>query len=92
MNFPYYNVEFRKNYSTDFMLVTGEIRNYTSKDYSTAVFRIILYRKSKIMGLGMLKIFDFKSHHTRSFEAVLELNYKNIPRITGYDIVYESGF
>lgn len=92
MRFPYYNVEFRKNYLSDLLLVSGEIKNCSGRTYATAVFRIILYHKNKIMGSGMIKVCDFKARFTRSFEAVLELDYKIASRITNFDIVFESGY
>ena len=92
MKFPYYSIEFKKNYSSDEILVSGAIRNYTSKSYNTAVFRIILYRQSKIIGSGLIKVHDFKANITRDFEAVLNISHKVIPRISGFDIVFDSGF
>jgi len=92
MRFPYFNVEFKKNYGSDLILVSGEIRNYSGKSYNTAAYKIILYRKSKILSTGIIKVYDFKAHFTRAFEAVLDINYKMIPKITGFDIVFESGF
>lgn len=92
MKFPYYGVDFKKNYLGDEILVNGEIRNYTGKSYNTAVFRIVLYSRNKNIGSGLIKVYDFKAGITRSFGAVLNISHKIIPRIHGFDIVFESGF
>lgn len=76
------------------MLVTGEIQNNTTKNYTAALFRIFLFdKKHNVLGKATFKLDDFKAARVKPFEVQVE-DIPNIPiqRIASCDILWESGY
>jgi len=90
MLFPLYDVKFRKG--EEWIIVSGQIRNDSHKNFTLAVFKIILFSKNLIIGSGTIKIHNFRSKTTKNFEQILTgVGYHLIPSIDRYDIVLERG-
>ncbi len=92
MIFPTYNVNFKRGASEESIVATGEIRNDSNRDYTCALFKIILYGKHHAIGTGVIKIHDFKLKTTKAFNILIEAHYKLIPSIMRYEIVMERGY
>jgi len=90
MVFSTYNINFKKG-TEDWIIVAGEIRNDSARDYRLAMFRIFVYDKKQVLGNGVIKIYDFRPHSTRSFETLIEnVSYQLIPAIARHEIVLEE--
>jgi hypothetical protein len=86
-----YNVKFKKG-SEDWIMVSGEIHNETSRDYKDAIFRLVLFDKTQTMGFGLIKVFNFNRGITRYFEIIIDgISYLRIPQIVRYELILESG-
>lgn len=92
MFFPCYNVNFAAGVDEEWIVVTGEIRNDTSKDYSFVLFKIILYGKNAAIGSGIIKVHDFRRRSTKLFEVNIELPRKLIATIIKHEVLYEGGY
>jgi len=92
MAFPAYNVNFRRAHQEN-IIATGEIVNESSKDYAMAMFKIMVFDKHHLLGSGIIKVHDFHPRAIREFEALIEgLDYKAIPAIFRYEILFEGGY
>ncbi|MDD4909219.1 MAG: hypothetical protein PHR44_00855 [Candidatus Omnitrophica bacterium] len=90
MLFPTYNVGFRRG--EEWTIVTGQIRNESSRNFALAVFKIVLFNKTYPIGSGIIKIRNFRSKTTKSFEQmIIGVGFNLIPSIEKYDIVLEGG-
>jgi hypothetical protein len=85
-------VNFSAGTDEDWLVVSGEIRNDTSKDYNFAMFKIILYNKQMALGSGIIKIYDFRRRTTKVFELPIEVPRKMIQTIVKYEVLYEGGY
>ncbi len=92
MIFPTYQVNFEKSSFDDSVIVTGEIKNDSSRDYNLAMFKIILYSRNKRLGAGIMKVYDFKKDITKSFRAYVPFNEPKLPVIDRYEIMMEGGY
>lgn len=93
VGFACYNIQFKKHGIEDCVVVTGEIKNETVKDYHTAVFRISLFNRQKLVAIAFIKIKGFGRKRTRPFEAVIkELRYSRIPQVLRHNIEFETGY
>ena len=94
MIFPTYEVSFEKNTFDDSIVVTGEIKNDSSRDYNMAIFRIILYMRNKRAGAGIVKVYDFKKSITKPFRAYIPPDSENVKAslIDRYEISIEGGY
>ena len=92
MAFPTYNVHFRRAHQEN-IITTGEIVNESSKGYAMAMFKIMVFDKYHLLGSGIIKVHDFRPRAIREFEALIEgLDYKAIPAIFRYEILFEGGY
>ena len=92
MLFPSYNVTFKRG-SEEWIVVTGEIQNIAKRNFTTAVFRLVLFDKRRVMGIGFIKLRSFRARSIRRFEVLIHgLHYKLIPTIVNYRIILESGY
>jgi hypothetical protein len=92
MIFPTYQVSFEKSSFDDSVIVTGEIKNDSSRDYNLAMFKIILYSKNKRLGAGIIKVFDFKKDITKTFRAYVLIGEAKVPMIDRYETMMEGGY
>ena len=93
IKFEYYNVAFKRYGDASWVFAQGEVANKSEKDFNTAVFRITLMDKKLLMWTGVFKIMGFRKRQTRLFEVPLDgLDYKVLPKMTKYEIYFESGY
>ncbi|MCM8779698.1 MAG: FxLYD domain-containing protein [Candidatus Omnitrophica bacterium] len=94
MNFSYYNIDFRRYGDGKYAYVSGEVTNESLKDYETAAFRIVLFdQTNRVIWSGSFKIRGLGKKRTKSFEVPLEgVDFTIIPKISRYDIYFESGY
>jgi len=93
MYFSAYNVDYRRASIEDWVVVTGEIRNDSKKNFATAIFRIVLFDKRKTLGTGFIKIHGFRINAIKRFEVSIEgLHYKFISSIVRHELVLESAY
>ena len=92
MNFPTYQVHFEKSSFDDSVVVTGEIKNDSSRDYNLAMFKIVLYAKNKRLGAGVIKVFDFKKDIIKAFRTYVLIGEAKLPMIDRYEIMMEGGY
>jgi hypothetical protein len=91
--FSYYNIHFDRKGGGIWVFAKGEITNNSNKDYNTAMFRLNLFEKKKILWSETFKIRGFRRRQTRPFELLLEnLDYKAMSAISRYDIYFEGGY
>ncbi|RJP27297.1 MAG: hypothetical protein C4533_07455 [Candidatus Omnitrophota bacterium] len=93
MRFTYTNIHFKKHEQENWLLITGEITNDSGKNFSSVVFRIVVFIGNVPVGTAMLKIKNFPVGKTKTFEARLgELSFQIVPQISRYDIYAESAY
>lgn len=92
MVFLTYNVQFEVLTDENYTQIKGQISNETTHNYTTALFKIFVYSRDATICKGNIKIHDLRAGSTKYFEAVLELHRSRIPKISGYEIVFEQGF
>ena len=92
MAFPVYNLTFRRGHQNS-IIASGEMVNETSRDYAMAMFKVLVFDKHQLLGTGIIKVHDFRSKAIREFESLIEgLDYKVIPSIFRYEVVFEGGY
>ena len=94
MHFGYYNISFHRYGSGNLAYVAGEVTNESFKGYETAVFRMVLFNQNnRVVWSGAFKIRGLGAKRTRSFNVTLEgVDFSIIPKISRYDIFFESGY
>jgi hypothetical protein len=93
MLFPTYEVQFDKSGFDESVVVTGDIKNDSSRDYNTAMFKIILYSRNKLVGAGVLKVYDFKRNMTKPFKTYVPVDSAvKITAIDRYEVTIEGGY
>lgn len=92
MLFTFYNIIYKKSIE-DWIVVTGEIANESRKNYTTAVFRLVVFDREHAIGTGFFKISNFRSRGIKNFEVLIfGLHHRFIPKISRCDIMMESGY
>lgn len=93
MFFPSYHVKIEKHPMSmeEAIVVTGEIKNDSLKNYTLAMFRIILYNRDFAVAAGVIKIYDFKAGTMKTFYTVVDAHQSLIPSITRHEIILEGG-
>lgn len=93
MIFPVYDVNFKASLNDNSVLATGEIENNSPRDYSVAMFRIMLFNKKQRLGTGFAKVYEFKRNTRKAFEAPIKgVEVAAIKSIARYEILFESGY
>lgn len=92
MIFPVYNVKFEMGTRENLVVMSGDIRNDSLKDYREAIFRVHLYGRDSTLGMGVVKVIDFRKKTTKSFYTVLEVHKNLIPSIVRYELMLEGGY
>lgn len=91
--FSYYNMRFRKDVHTDAVIVSGEVRNDSSRDYANVVFRIRLLLGTEIAGETLFTLVDFHRGVVRNFEKMVEGASSGILRRSfNFEIYLEGGY
>ena len=91
--FLYQNITIRRYGVEPWIVAKGEIKNNSRKDYHSAVFRISVFDKDRVLWSGDIKIKNFKRWHTRFFEQILiGLSPKILRRISRHEIYFDSGY
>lgn len=91
--FSYYNISFDRKGRGPWVFAKGEVTNNSNKDYNTAVFRLSLSERKKLLWTGTFKVRGLKRRQTRAFELLMEnLDYRTLSAIWRYDIYFEGGY
>jgi hypothetical protein len=72
INYSYYNIKFKPHPVEQWIVVEGEIRNESPRNYHTAVFRLKLFAGQECLGAGVVKMHGFHAKATKSFEVLVE--------------------
>ncbi|MDD5167154.1 MAG: hypothetical protein PHQ57_07215 [Candidatus Omnitrophica bacterium] len=93
-NFYYHNVAFKKDSQSDDAAIMGDITNRTGRDYTSVVFKILLFGISKTpIGNTLMTINGFTKGQTRIFEKpIVGVKYRDIEKITRWEICVENGY
>ena len=90
--FTYYNITYKRS-SQDWIVVNGEIKNDSRRNYETALFRLIIYDRKKPIGMGFFRVHSFRMKSLKNFEVLIfGLHYRFIPHIARYEVILESGY
>lgn len=92
MSFLTYNVQFEILAEENYTQIKGEITNETTQNYTVALFKIFVYNREVTMCKGTVKVYDLKAGATKHFEAILELHRSRIPKISGFEMLFEQGY
>jgi hypothetical protein len=93
LNYSFYNIKYNKHPVEKCIVVTGDIRNDSEKNYDTAVFRVKLFVTQECIGSGILKIQGFRSKAAKTFEIMIEeTHHKQIPLISKCEILFEAAY
>lgn len=88
--FTPYDIKFKRG--DEWVIVCGQVRNDSNRDYELVVFRIVLFDKNHAIGAGIIKLTHFRKHIAKSFEKTLiGLSCELIPHIERYDMMVEQG-
>jgi proteasome assembly chaperone (PAC2) family protein len=92
--FDFEKVDFKKDILEDCLVVYGEATNRTGKDYSSVVFRIVIFAKNIPLGHVNVTINGLQNGKTRRFEKrIARLTYSQvISKISNYEIYFEGGY
>jgi hypothetical protein len=92
--FSFENVNFRKDNSEDLLIVSGEVTNKTGRDYSSVVFRLIVFAKDIPLGHTLVTINGFGNGRMKRFERRFEsLIYSQVnTKISNYETTFEGGY
>jgi len=92
--FEYQNIKFRQHERGRWAVVSGEITNKAGRDYASAMFRLIIFKKDQALVNVSFCINGFTAGQTRIFEKQLEeLNYEAMVKaMTHYEIYAESAY
>ena len=92
-SFSFYNISFKRKGNGKWVFAQGEIKNESSKDFNTALFRMSVFDKNILMWAGAIKIMGFRKRQTKPFDLLMEgLDYRTIAAISRYEIYFESGY
>jgi len=93
IDYSCYNIRYNKHVVEDWVTVTGEIRNETSKNFNTAVFKITLYVGTEPLGSALIKLRGFRSKSSKAFDVIVEgVHYELMHKITKHEIMFESAY
>ena len=93
MIFQTYEVQYERSGFDESIIVTGDIKNDSSRDYNMAMFKIVLYSRNKPVGSGVIKVYDFKKNMTKPFRTYVPVDSAvKITAINRYEIMIEGGY
>jgi hypothetical protein len=93
LSYSTYNIQFKKHPVEDCVVVSGEIRNDTNKNYNTAVFRLQVFVGHECIGASLIKLRGFRSRATRDFEVLVEGVHRDLlSKIARCEILFESAY
>jgi len=92
-NFELLNVNFTKKGEGHWVFMNGEILNNSNRNYSSAVFRLSVFGRTHLLWTGLIRVRNFRRRQARPFEVLMEkLGYEYVPRISRYELFFESGY
>jgi hypothetical protein len=92
-NFDLLSVNFTKKGGGHWIFMSGEIANNSNKSYTSAVFRLSVFERSFLLWTGVIRVRNFRKRQTRPFDVLMEgLGREFMPRISRYEIFFESGY
>ena len=92
-SFELLNVDFARKGGGHWVFMTGEIINNSSRNYTSAVFRLSVFERTHLVWTGAVRVRNFRKHQTRPFEVQMErFGYEAVVRISRYELFFESGY
>lgn len=92
--FEYRNISFKQRPSSNLSLVTGEVVNKSGRDYSSVIFRLVVFKNTRPIANITFNINGFIAGQTRTFEKHIEdIEYAFlIQNMNRYEIYAESAY
>jgi len=89
-----FDVAFKKDTIEDCLVIFGEVTNKSNRDYSSIVFRIVIFSKEMPLGHINITINGLSNGKTQRFEKMIhKLAYSEvIHKITNYEAYFEGGY
>jgi len=93
-NFEYYNINFTKADNSNHLVIRGEIKNNSGRDYNAVATRVILFNKNIPMVNVVIVVNGLPNGLTKSFEKYLEeIDYLQVAKqITRYEVYTEGAY
>jgi hypothetical protein len=92
-NYSVYNIQFKKHSIEQWVVVSGEIHNDTSKNFSTAVFHLKLFVGQDCLGATLIKLRGFRARSSKDFDVLVEgVHYDLLSKIARCEIFFESAY
>lgn len=93
-NFDYYNVCFIKAESSNQLVIRGEVKNNSGRDYNAVAIRILLFNKNILLLNTIIVVNGLPNGFTKDFyKQIEELEYHRVANlITRYEIYTESAY
>jgi hypothetical protein len=92
-NFELMNVNFTRKGTGHWVFMEGEILNNSSRNYTSVVFKLSVFEKMHLLWTGPLRVRNFRRRQSRVFELQMErFGPEAIPRISRYELFFESGY
>jgi hypothetical protein len=93
LNYSVYNLQFKKHPVEKWVVVRGEIRNDTSKNYNTAVFHLKIFIGRDCLGAAIIKLRGFRGKSSKDFEVMVEgVHHELLSQIVRCEVLFESGY
>lgn len=93
LNYSVYNIQFKKHPIEEWIVVSGEIRNETSKNFNTAVFHLKVFIGQSCLGSTIIKIRGFRAKASKDFEVLVEgVHHELLKQVLRCDIFFESAY
>jgi hypothetical protein len=91
--FSYYDIRYFPHHQKTSLLLQGYVKNESSRDYKTVIFRAKLFSCGDVVGSALIHIHDLTAGASKPFEVVVEdTSSEQIPMITKCEIIMESGY
>ncbi len=90
----YYNIRFSKAEGSNDLLISGEVKNGSGRNYNAIAVRIILFHKQIPLVNVVVLINGLVNGQTKHFQkSVEEISYDQMsPQITRYEAVTDSAY
>lgn len=93
LSYSVYNIQYRKHPIEEWIVVSGEIRNDTSKSYDTVVFHLKVFVGHDSIGSAVIKLRGFRGKSSKDFEVLVEgVHHKLLNQIARCEIFFESAY
>lgn len=93
LSFSSYNIQVKQSPSGRGIAVTGDVRNESTRNFQTAVFRLAVSANQQVLSSVLVKVTGFRAKTTRTFEALVEeVDAVLIPKISACELMLEAAY